>query len=453
MERRFRQHVQTNHFWSAGQRVLVAVSTGADSMVLLTLLQRLPLNLRPKIGVVHVNHQLRQQSEQEEVFLTAYCQRQRLPLFKTRWLDHPLTGVEQAARQFRYHFFADIMRQHHYSILLTAHHGDDELETILMNLVRGGDIQTMTGIRSQRTFASGRLMRPLLIFSKQELRDYANQQQIKYFDDVTNNDLTFMRNQIRHQVVPILKQDNQQVLAHAVAFSERLQRLLRVNQQFTDEQLQQIGQFSVAGFQGKVSAFKIFSPDQQVLLLDRIVERCLIQQGTTVKESQKQQLLRAILSVTKPQSRIDLANLWRFERSYDLFAFRPRQMKKVSETAVCQLNVGQWQQVDQQQIGLVTEQATLRPGDDVLSVYLAPTELPLIVRHRQPGDQLAIKTGHQSVKRLLINEKVPSEKRERLWLVTTAQNKGLWLLNLKKAQLFNQIQTDKIHYRLVLRNV
>ncbi|WP_225418571.1 tRNA lysidine(34) synthetase TilS [Loigolactobacillus iwatensis] len=453
MERRFQQHVQTNHFWSAGQRVLVAVSTGADSMVLLTLLQRLPLNLRPKIGVVHVNHQLRQQSEQEEVFLTDYCQRQQLPLFKTHWVDHPLTGVEQAARQFRYRFFADIMQQHHYSVLLTAHHGDDELETILMNLVRGGDIQTMTGIRSQRTFASGKLMRPLLVFSKQELRDYADRQQIKYFDDVTNNDLTFMRNQIRHQIVPVLKQDNRQVLAHAVAFSERLQRLLRVTQQFTDEQLQRIGQFSVVGFQGKVSAFKSFSTDQQVLLLDRIVERCLIQRGVTVNEGQKQQLLRAISSVTNPQTQIDLANSWQFERSYDLFGLRLRQTAKVPESAVYQLSVGQWQQVDRQQLGLVTEQAALKPGDDVLSVYLAPTELPLIVRHRQPGDQLAIKTGHQSVKRLLINEKVPSEKRERLWFVTTAQNKGLWLLNLKKSQLFNQIQTDKIHYRLVLRNI
>ncbi|WP_051533680.1 tRNA lysidine(34) synthetase TilS [Ligilactobacillus apodemi] len=122
------------------QKVLVAVSTGVDSMVLLWLVQHLPPKLRPQIYVAYIDHQLRVQSQAETQFIQAYCEKSHLPLFVKVWQDHPKTGIENAARNVRYAFFNEIMQKEKILYLLTAHHGDDQAETFLMKLVRGGDI-------------------------------------------------------------------------------------------------------------------------------------------------------------------------------------------------------------------------------------------------------------------------------------------------------------------------
>lgn len=144
-------------------------------MVLLTLLQRLPVAHRPKLIVAHVDHQLRQQSQVERQFITTYCQQHRLPLEVAVWplAAHPATGIEAAAREFRYAFFERVMKQTHATTLVTAHHANDQAETVLMKLIRGGDLTQLVGIRTEQPFGSGRLVRPLLRIDKATLLAYA----------------------------------------------------------------------------------------------------------------------------------------------------------------------------------------------------------------------------------------------------------------------------------------
>lgn len=100
------------------------------------------------------------------------------------------------------------MGRHHAAVLLTAHHADDQAETVLMKLIRGGQLTQLQGILPEQPFAAGKLVRPLLPFSKEQIRTYAHEQQLTWYEDATNQNNDVLRNRIRHQVIPALKQEN-----------------------------------------------------------------------------------------------------------------------------------------------------------------------------------------------------------------------------------------------------
>ena len=177
LQQAFERHLVRSRFFATQDKVVVAVSTGVDSMVLLDLLQHLSSKNRPQIIVAHMNHELRKQSQLEERFIRQYCKQNDLKLAVAHWPQtlHPQTGVENAARQARYHFFQEVMKDNQAKILLTAHHQNDLAETMLMKMTRGGQLSQLVGIRDRRPFASGTLIRPLLPFSKQQLKKYALQ--------------------------------------------------------------------------------------------------------------------------------------------------------------------------------------------------------------------------------------------------------------------------------------
>lgn len=449
MQAEFTAHIKQMGLFNSQVSVLVAVSTGADSMALLNLLAQLPSALRPRLNVVHVNHQLRQASVKEAAFLTTYCQQHDWPLFQTKWplAAHPQHGTEVAARQFRYQYFARVLQQQGISYLVTAHHADDQLETMLMRLARGGNLQQLTAIAPVRQFHSGQLVRPLLPFTRQQLRRYVATKKIPFFEDQTNQDVRITRNRIRHEVVPVLKALNPLAAQHAVNYAVQLQRVLAVNDSQLDHALTQIGTFTAIGYQGDLTLWHQLSSDKQRLVLERLLTRVLVEKGVAVKAQQITAVLQ-LLNSQRAQSQLDLAAGWQARKTYQKFtigpALAPPQPVKYT------LSSGTTCQVQQWQISLAPAAMAMKPGEQ-LDVWLAPEELPLQIRHRQPGDRLKIRAGHQKVKRILSDQKIPQQQRDQLWVIATQQNLVLWLLGLKKSQLFKPQQTDKIHYRLTIK--
>ena len=167
----------------AAEQVLVAVSTGSDSMVLLDALIKLGL----KISVAHCNFQIRDEALIEETFIIDYCKLHNLPCYTKRFELQALqeTGsisLQTAARKLRYQWFAELMHKHHLSSLMTAHHADDQVETILFNLFRSTGIKGLRGMK----FQSGHIFRPLLDVWKSEILAYAQYHSIRYFEDKSN---------------------------------------------------------------------------------------------------------------------------------------------------------------------------------------------------------------------------------------------------------------------------
>lgn len=155
----------------SNKKVLLAVSTGVDSMVLLSGMLKLSKVLDVEINVAYIDHQLREQSKEETKFIKEFCFARNIPLYVYRWEkeEHPVQSIEAAAREVRYNFFEKVLKENNIEYLVTAHHGDDQAETFLMKLIRGGNIQQLQAIQSVRIFREDyQIVRPMLIFNKKK---------------------------------------------------------------------------------------------------------------------------------------------------------------------------------------------------------------------------------------------------------------------------------------------
>lgn len=180
---------------------LLAVSGGVDSMTLFHLFDQLKLNYQ----VAHVNFQLRPTATRDEEFVRVACQQKgckfHLHRFDTSELKKtsPLS-TQDLARQLRYTWFDELMRTEHIDYLVTAHHQSDQLETFFINLIRHSGLKGLAGIPPVR----GKILRPLLLFTKEEIVAYARINHVGYMDDPTNETDSYLRNRVRHHLFPAL---------------------------------------------------------------------------------------------------------------------------------------------------------------------------------------------------------------------------------------------------------
>ncbi|TCO07762.1 tRNA(Ile)-lysidine synthase [Natronoflexus pectinivorans] len=187
-------------------RILVALSGGADSMALLHLLKHSEMECL----AVHCNFSLRgRESDEDEIFVQNICKEWDVELITERfdttaYVTENGISIEMAARELRYELFNTICREKEIKLIATGHHGDDAIETFFLNLARGTGLKGLTGIAYQRDS----IIRPLLFATSQEIIEYCNQQSIPFRTDSTNHETTYLRNKIRHQIVPLFKEIN-----------------------------------------------------------------------------------------------------------------------------------------------------------------------------------------------------------------------------------------------------
>lgn len=431
------------------QPVLVAVSTGVDSMSLLFALQNLPKAWCLEIHVAYLDHCFRAQSKVETAFIKQYCKEHDLPLHFHIWpaQDHPQTGFEAAARDQRYQFFLKVMQEQGISTLLTAHHADDQIETFLMKFIRGGELEQLQGIAPVRAFGENfKIVRPLLTVAKTDIYHYAHQHNLTYFEDETNQTDDYLRNRMRHQIVPQLKAENQQVLKQTAYYQQQLSDLLEVaNEAITalmPEMTLNDGSYLLAYFQK-------LNPSWQRLLLKKLAQ----QHDCQLSQNKLAQMQKLLLNSDKPQGQINLTSELVLLKSYTTFKFS----KVLSEQlfAPQKLPLNQWVNLpNNEQIGLFTLESAMKQSCKSAD-YLELAELPdcdLYVRKRQPGDRLITKAGLQKVKKILIDKKVPKSQRANQLIVGTLDSKVYWLLGIKKSDLSRGVLHVKIQYMILHRN-
>lgn len=199
-----------NHLFDKNERILLAVSGGADSVAMTHLFMSLSL----KVGIAHCNFQLRdEESDSDENFVKQLAGSLELPFFckrfeTTQTAEKQKISIQVAARNLRYDWLEKIRATNGYHYIATAHHMDDSLETFLINLVRGTGIHGLAGI----PLKNGNIIRPMLCFSRDEIMQFLHSQNIFYREDSSNHSDKYTRNLIRHQVTPVLKQINPSLL-------------------------------------------------------------------------------------------------------------------------------------------------------------------------------------------------------------------------------------------------
>ena len=221
---KFQNHLNSISLQLKDKKLLLAVSGGLDSMVLMHLFQELNYS----IGIAHCNFQLRgKESDEDENFVKFQAEKFQIPIFSTRFETEKFANtnklsIQLAARKLRYDWFYQILEQENYDYLLTAHHLDDQLETFLINLSRGTGIEGLTGIPA----TNDKIMRPLLPFSREEILAFAEENSLSWREDSSNASTKYLRNKIRHDVIPILKSLNPNFLS---SFENTLEHLNQAN--------------------------------------------------------------------------------------------------------------------------------------------------------------------------------------------------------------------------------
>jgi tRNA(Ile)-lysidine synthase len=202
----FQNHLSKKFSFLNEKKLLLAISGGLDSMVLLHLFQQ----LKYKIAFAHCNFQLRGlESFEDQKFVQEYAETHKIEAFITQFdtknfaSDYKLS-TQVAARELRYNWFYELLETKNFDYILTAHHADDNLETFIINLSRGTGIDGLVGIPIQ----NDKIIRPLLIFSRNEIEIYAKENDIVWREDSSNASDTYLRNKIRHHLVPVLKELN-----------------------------------------------------------------------------------------------------------------------------------------------------------------------------------------------------------------------------------------------------
>ena len=220
MKLEFKEHIAQNLPFLKDKKLLVAISGGIDSVVLTHLLKSLNYNFE----LAHCNFLLRgKESDKDESFVLELASKLGLKLhsksFETeKYAESKNISIQMAARELRYNWFEELLQKNNLDYIITAHQKDDELETFLINFTRGTGLDGLTGI----PIINGNIIRPFLPFSRNEILIYATKNKLKWREDSSNTSIKYIRNKIRHKVIPVLKELNPNLLD---SFSKTMQNL------------------------------------------------------------------------------------------------------------------------------------------------------------------------------------------------------------------------------------
>ncbi|MDO5457157.1 MAG: tRNA lysidine(34) synthetase TilS [Atopococcus tabaci] len=434
MNQRFKENYEKKLNLTKDSHILLALSGGVDSMVLLHLLLNLPSHIRPSISLAYVNHRLRPESDAEAEFIKKIADQLCLPLSIKEWKNPPDSGIEKAARDFRYQFFAERMEILKAETLMTGHHRSDQLETLLMRFVRGGSWERLGGIRWSQIFSPGCLVRPLLSFTKAELYDYAQKENIRFVEDASNEESEFTRNRFRNQIIPLLKEENPQVEYQVQALAEEIQSLSAVTEVIFSEKLTE-----VTSHDGKELDRKLFmqeSEDYRYFILKLWLFQELADQEIEISNRSLWDILRWIQE-GQPNSRFNLPNAYNVFRSYEKLTIE-KEVKLSDTNPVNELVMNEWCRLSaSESLGFFEkEKFDSAEASCFITVNREDIDLPLFARHRKDGDRMTLKGSlnqSKKIKDIFIDQKVPLEKRNHAWIIQDISNRIIWLVTYKES--------------------
>ena len=202
----FKTYIKKEKLFQFSEKILLAVSGGMDSVAMAELFFRAKFSF----GIAHCNFQLRgEESEKDEAFVSLLARKYKVPFFNKRFLTKELTdtmgiSVQMAARELRYNWFNQLLAKEGFPFLATAHHLDDQIETFFINMMRSTGIAGFHGILPKQ----GKIIRPMLFASREEIEGFVKKNDLVYREDSSNQEIKYLRNKIRHELIPVLAEIN-----------------------------------------------------------------------------------------------------------------------------------------------------------------------------------------------------------------------------------------------------
>lgn len=402
--------------------VVVACSGGPDSMCLLSLVNELKNELNLKIIVAHVNHKLRIESEEEKEMVENYSKENNL-IFELLEINKYTNNKfsEDDARKRRYDFFNKLIKKYNANVLLTAHHGDDLIETIQMRLTRGSNLSGYIGIKMINENNNYKILRPLLSTTKENILNYLNDKNIPYRIDKTNEELKHTRNKYRHYILPFLKKENKKVHEKYLKFSKELieydnfvNTYIRNNNFIVDNSI----------VINKIKGESDFIKRKALELLVKEIQKDDI---FDISDEQMKNLMKLY---TLDNKEIDLNNNYQGINSYGKILILKKNSEILNKVLIDK---------DMKLSDYYFYYNDETKKDNTNSCILLNSneiKLPLYIRSYDNGDRIVVKNlnGSKKVSDIFIDNKVPKHKRSTYPILVDANNTILWVPNLKKSQ-------------------
>ena len=381
MTQKLLQMMQAKGYFNQHKKILVAVSGGADSMSLLHFLYNHQKDLDIQLGIAHVNHKQRQESEHEEAYLRHWAKEHKVPFHYSAFSGK---FSENAARTFRYEFFKRVMKDYDYSALVTAHHADDQAETIFMRLLRGSRLRHLTGISAIRPFGTGQIIRPFLHLTKDQLPVTF------HFEDRSNTSLAYLRNRIRLSYLPTLSQENPKIKEHLCLLAEEIGLM----EQALGELTKDISITDLSVFQQQSDAVQLF-------LLQNYLDSFPDLQLSKGQFNQLISYLRKNASGKMP-----LKNGYELVKTQIYFLIRKEA--SISLSPPCLLEFGK--SVEFEDYTLTFSEFNDVSNTDAISIW---SDAPIVIRHRKEGDKIDLGSHHKKLRRLFIDNKILEKDRQK----------------------------------------
>ena len=413
--------------------IVVGVSAGPDSMALLYILNDLRKKIGYKIIVAHVNHNVRKESIEEAEFLKKYCEDHDIIFEMMVISKYGDDNFHNEARNIRYKFYDSLILKYHANYLMTGHHADDLIETILMRMVRGSTLRGYSGFSDIVKKDGYTIVRPLISVTKEELENFDKKKNIPYRVDKSNFKDKYTRNRYRKYVLPFLKSEDPLVHEKFIKFSKQIMETdeyitriasREINEVYHDNMLD-IEKFKKLDIViGKRIIDLIFSE----LYLDDIIEI----------DSRHVDLVMNAINSTKTSLSFNLPNDYVLVKEYGNLVFK----KDINDILPYDMELSDEVFLPN---GLVIKRMDScdTNGNDVLRIKSSDVKLPLRVRTRCNGDKISVMNmnGTKKVSEVLINAKLPLNKRD-LWpIVVDSKDEVIWIPKIKKSK-YNRLKSE-----------
>lgn len=447
-------HHQGNVLKNKG--VVVGVSGGPDSLALLHYLWSRRDSWNLSIVAAHLDHMFRgEESYREAKFVEEFCGKHDIS-FAVKHIDVPAyieetkKNSQVAARECRYSFLKDVMEAYQFPYLALGHHGDDQIETILMRMTRGSTGKARAGILFKRPFFGGQIIRPFLCLNRSEIEEYCIQNKLDPRRDPSNEKDVYSRNRFRKSVLPFLKAENPQVHEHFQRFSEELQSDEELLQGLTVNKMNKVMKKDKDKISVDIKKFTAMPIPLQRRGIQLILKYLYKERLDSLSAIHIDQLFSLIRN-SQPSGMLNFPFGLRAIRSYDELQFTFLQKVtapyryEISGSGIMKLPNGDEISIEFTNTRLVKT--------DINQLILDSNEisLPIVIRTRKNGDRISIKGmgGTKKIKEIFIEQKIPIHDRNEWPIVTDSKDRILWVPGIKKADhiIGNDPDTEFIHLK------
>ncbi|MDD7915784.1 tRNA lysidine(34) synthetase TilS [Polaribacter ponticola] len=419
MLQKFKKHINANFPFLKDKKLLIAISGGLDSVVLTTLCNQLNFD----ISLAHCNFNLRgKESDLDKESVVKLSQKSSNQIFTIhfnteKYAKENKLSTQIAARELRYNWFQELITTHKFDFVLTAHHADDNLETFLINLTRGTGLDGFTGIPK----VNGNIARPLLAFSREEIAAFAKTNNIVWREDASNASTKYIRNKIRHQVIPSLKEINPNLLDSFAKTSTNLQE----SKQVIEDRISEVFEDCITTKNGiiKIDIHKIRELSNPKAYLYQLLKGYNFTEWNDVYNLLSAQSGKQVFSKTHRLLK---------DRDFLLLS-KSNETKEVREESFF-IKENELETLNP--IHLVFESVQEISTENKQTIYIDKDLLkfPLIVRKRENGDYF-YPLGMQGKKKLskyFKDEKFSLLEKENTWLLCNSDNKIIWVINYRQ---------------------